>query len=458
MTRYLAESALLPDGVAESVRLDVDAAGHLREVTPNAAATATDRPLRGLVLPGMPNLHGHAFQRAMAGLAESRTASGDTFWSWRRAMYGLVSRLTPDQVEAIAAQAYIEMLEAGYTHATEFNYLHHRPDGAAYDDPLEMAVRLCTAQKEAGIGLTLLPTLYRFANFGQVPPAPEQARFVMDSDSFIRRLTRLAAVTRGEPLARAGVALHSLRAVGLEDLREIPAAADTIDPAMPIHIHVAEQEREVEACRAAHGTTPVALLLDRAPVDGRWCVVHATHMTAAETEALARSGAVAGLCPTTEANLGDGPFDCAAFTRAGGRFGIGSDSHVSIDPRAELRLLEYTQRLAARARNLGAGGDTPHTGRALYQAALDGGTQAAGVAIGRLAAGRRADLVVLDSDHPSLAAASGDRLIDAYVFCEHGTPVRDVAVAGSWVVSEGRHHAREAVAARYRDCVRSLDL
>jgi formimidoylglutamate deiminase len=373
-------------------------------------------------------------------------------------MYRLVQAVTPDQVEAIAAQAYVEMLEAGYTHAAEFHYLHNQPDGTPYAEPLEMATRVRSARATAGIGLTLLPTLYRFGGFGERPPEPAQQRFVTAPDTFIQRLTRLAAATRDEPSTAVGAALHSLRAVAPGDPRTIADSAATIAADMPIHIHVAEQTAEVEACQAAHGQRPVAFLLDQAPVDARWCVIHATHTDDAEIRGLAASGAVAGLCPTTEANLGDGTFALARFRDAGGRFAIGSDSHVVIDPRAELRLLEDEARLGQRARNVHATPEQPHTGVALYQAALDGGARASGAPIGRLAPGHRADLLVLDPAHPSLCAARAGHAVDAWLFTQHGSPLRDVAVAGRWVVRDGRHVAARAVAEHYRAAVRALDL
>jgi formimidoylglutamate deiminase len=458
MTQYRADAALLPDGMAGNVRIILDAAGQIQSVTPDAAPDAADVHLDGIVLPGLPNIHGHAFQRAMAGLAERRTREGDSFWSWRRQMYRLVQAVTPDQVEAIAAQTYVEMLQAGYTHAVEFHYLHNQPDGTPYADPLEMANRVRMARESAGIGLTLLPTLYRFGGFGERPPEAAQQRFVTEPDAFIRRLARLHASARDDARTTVGTALHSLRAVAANDPQIVSDSAATIAADMPIHIHVAEQTAEVEACQAAYGRPPVAFLLDNAPVDSRWCIIHGTHMDTSEIRDLAATGAVAGVCPTTEANLGDGVFQLDAFRDAGGRFAIGSDSHVVVDPRAELRLLEDTARLAVRARNVHATPEQPHTGLALYQAALDGGADASGVPIGRLAPGYRADLLVLDAAHPSLCAASGGAAVDAWIFTQHGSPLRDVAVAGQWLVRDGRHVAADAVADRYRAAVRALEL
>ena len=455
MPQYFADHALLPDGLHANVTLDVEAAGYFRAVTPDTTRGNAVH-LAGCVLPGLANLHGHAFQRAMAGLAERRLGADDSFWSWRETMYRLVQRVTPEQLTAIAAQVHAEMLQAGYTHTVEFHYLHNQPDGRPYDDPLEMANRILAAQAASGIGLTLLPTLYRYGGFNAAPANDGQRRFLTDPDSYMKRLAALNARTQAKGRVATGMALHSLRAVARDDLRSLPTAAHDLSPDMPVHIHVAEQTREVEACRAAHGTTPVALLLDNAPVDGRWCAIHATHMTPEETRNLAASGAVAGLCPTTEANLGDGLFDLSGYWAHNGRFGLGSDSHVALDPREELRLLEYEARLAQRARNVFASDATPSTGETLYRAALDGGARASGAAIGRLAPGARADLVVLDPTHPSLAAAKPDNLLNAWIFTNAGSAVRDVAVAGEWLVTDGHHRDAEAIAATYRQAVQAL--
>ena len=456
MASYIAERALLDTRVTRNVRIAVDDAGYIESVTPDAIPVAGDTWLPGLTIPGMPNVHGHAFQRAMAGLAEARESENDSFWSWRARMYRLVAELTPEQVADIAAQTYAEMLCAGYTQAVEFHYLHNQVDGSPYADPLEMGRRIFDAAQRSGIGLTLLPTLYRFGDFGGAPPSAGQRRFVMDTDGYLRRLTRLSALTADLPRTRVGAALHSLRAVSLTDLADVAEGAHTIDGDMPIHIHVAEQDKEVRACREAHGTTPVRLLLDNADVDPRWCLIHATRTDAKERDDIAATGATVGLCPTTEANLGDGIFDLDGFLDAGGVFGIGSDSHVSIDPRSEVRLLEYQARLRHRARNVHASSRIPSTGARLFHAAADGGQRAAGAAVGRLAPGFRADLVVLDTDHPSLAGAKGDVILDAWIFCEHGSPVRDVAVAGDWVVTDGEHRRRAELAAAFRDSVRGL--
>jgi formimidoylglutamate deiminase len=396
----------------------------------------------------------------MAGLTERASgASEDSFWTWREVMYGFVERLDPDQVEAIAAQLYVEMLKAGCTAVGEFHYLHHAPDGGRYDDPAEMSRRIVAAAHTAGIGLTLLPVLYAQGGFGGKPPAAGQRRFVHDLPSYVRLVEALLPSHRHDGSVRVGIAPHSLRAVSPAQLADAVAALNAIDGGAPIHIHIAEQMKEVEDCHAWSGQRPVEWLLDHAPVDEHWCLVHATHMTTDETGRLARSGAVAGLCPTTEANLGDGVFAAVDYQSAGGAYGIGSDSHISVSPIEELRWLEYAQRLVLRRRNVlapPAGNESRSVGAALYRGALAGGAQALGRQIGRLAPGARADLVVLDGESPALLGRSEDQLLDSLVFAGNTNPVRDVMVGGRWRVREGRHGAEAAVLDRYRAAVRAL--
>jgi formimidoylglutamate deiminase len=443
------EQALLADGWARDVRLTLSD-GVIARVDSGVARQA-DEPAHGPVVPGLPNLHSHAFQRAMAGLAEARgpadsgDGGGDSFWTWRELMYRFLDRLGPDEVEAIAALAYLEMLESGFTRVGEFHYLHHDQDGAPYADPAEMAARIAAAADQTGIGLTLLPVFYAHAGFGGVAPGEGQRRFIHDVDGYGRLVEASRAAVAGLGDAVVGIAPHSLRAVTAEELAAItPLAAGG-----PIHIHIAEQTQEVDDCLAATGQRPVRWLLNNAEVDRRWCLVHATHLNAMETERLAKSGAAAGLCPITEANLGDGVFPAAAFLAAGGTFGIGSDSNVLIDAAEELRTLEYAQRLTRRARNVLAGGAGTSTGGGLYRAALAGGTQALGAASGGLKRGRPADFVTLDRAHPALVARDGDALLDSWVFAGRHGAVDGVWRQGRQVVSGGRHHQREAIVARY---------
>jgi formimidoylglutamate deiminase len=455
MPRFHAEAALLPEGWRADVAIDVDARGFITAATPGAPAADRQR-LAGAVVPGMPNLHCHAFQRAMAGLAERAGPAGDNFWSWRDLMYRFVARLGPAEVEAIAAQLQVELLKQGYTAVAEFHYLHNDRDGIAYEAPTQLADAICAAAGASGIGLTLLPVAYRNGGFGGKPTGPAQARFVLDEERYAALVETLLRRHRGDAQIRVGVAPHSLRAIAPDALTRLVAMIGKLDAQAPIHIHVAEQTREVEDCIAWSGARPVAWLLDHAPVDARWCAVHATHMDDSETARLARSGAVAGLCPTTEANLGDGLFSLASYARAGGALGIGSDSNVSTSPAEELRWLEYGARLTARARNLFAPEHGASTGGALLRAALAGGAQACGRPIGAIAKGLRADLVVLDTEHPVLVGRAGDDLIDGWIFSGNDTPVRDVIVGGEWVVRERHHPHEEQARADYARTVRRI--
>nr|WP_268931203.1 formimidoylglutamate deiminase [Mesorhizobium sp. SEMIA396] len=443
-----AEQALLPDGWRDNVRLTF-AEGRITTVEPGATALAGDER-HAILLPGMPNLHSHAFQRGMAGLAELRGPSADSFWSWREVMYRFALSMTPDQVEAVAAQLYVEMLEAGFSRVGEFHYLHHDRDGKSYANLAEMAGRIAAAAGETGIGLTLLPVFYAHSSFGGAVPNEGQRRFINDVNRFSRLVEKCRELVRALNQAVVGVAPHSLRAATPQELAEVAALA----PEGPIHIHIAEQVKEVEDCLAWSGARPVEFLLANAKVDKRWCLIHATHMTDTETVAMARSGAIAGLCPITEANLGDGTFAAPLFREHGGRYGVGSDSNVLIGLPDELRQLEYSQRLAHRARNVlaVAGGST---GRALFDAALDGGSVALGAGISQIAAGASADLVSLDPKNPSLAGKSGDAILDAWIFA-NGGKVDCVWVHGFKQVSGGTHVKREAIAERFRSVMTAL--
>jgi formimidoylglutamate deiminase len=453
-TTLFAARALLADGWASDVLLEIDATGALVRVTPGAGPGSAERAA-GPVLPGMPNLHSHAFQRAMAGLAERRGDAGaDSFWTWREMMYRYVAAIGPDDAEAFAAQLYVELLEAGYTSVAEFHYVHHAPGGAPYADPAEMSRAHVRAARGAGIALTLLPVLYAHGAFGGAPPGAAQARFAGTPEGVLEIVRRMRVEADAD--LRIGVAAHSLRAVTPGELAALVTGITALDPTAPIHIHAAEQRKEVDDCRAWSGRTPVAWLLDHAAPDARWCLVHCTHLDDDELARLAGCGAVAGLCPTTEADLGDGIFRAFEFASAGGRWGIGSDSHVARDPAEELRLLEYAQRLTRRERNVLATPDRASVGGTLWDAAVRGGAQALGRAAGMLAPGARADLVVLDGGHVDLAGRDGDAVLDALVFGGARGLVRDVMVGGRWVVREGRHPAREGVAARYRERVERL--
>lgn len=400
-------------------------------------AGGTGEHLAGPVIPAIPNLHSHAFQRAIAGATEVRSASGGNFWTWRQAMYGSLGVLTPDDMRAIATQLYIEMAKAGYSRVCEFHYLHNDAEGRPYDSPTAMADALIEAAAMAGIGLTLVPVLYTSSGFGGRPPEPAQRRFVQRVDDYVALIERL----RGR--VDLGIGFHSLRAVTPAQMQAVLA----IDAALPVHIHIAEQVKEVDDCLAWSGARPVEWLARAVELEARWCLVHATHMTEAEVATLAASGATVAICPTTEANLGDGFFETDGYFAAGGRWGVGSDSHVSVDAREELRLLEYGRRLRLRRRALSGTEAIPSVGAWLWLEATSAAAPT-GVATGPIEAGQRADFVVLDADDPQLAGRSGDALLDSLVFVNAGAaPIREVWVGGTRIVADG-HHAHEEQAAR----------
>jgi formimidoylglutamate deiminase len=446
-TNFHFRAALLPDGWHDDVRLCVGD-GVIEAVATNVPPTAGDGS-HEVAVPGMPNLHSHAFQRAMAGRTETRGTAEDSFWTWREAMYRIALSMTPDDVEAIARQAYVEMLETGFTRVGEFHYLHHDADGRPYRAPAEMAERICAAASAAGIGLTLLPVFYAHGQFGGRAPGAEQRRFVSSLDGYERLFADTRQAAAAVPGSVIGVAPHSLRAVEPTELAHVAAMANS----GPIHIHIAEQYREVRDCLAWSGARPVAWLLDHAPVDECWCLVHATHMENAETFGVAHRGAVIGLCPVTESNLGDGIFGGALFLSAGGRLGIGSDSNVEISVASELRQLEYTQRLARQTRNVMA---VPgqSTGRSLFQQAISGGAQALGLTSSGLSVGASADFVTLCGH--SAFASHGDGWLDSWIFAAGNRLVDCVFVRGERLVEAGCHRDREATARDFRAVVDRL--
>jgi formimidoylglutamate deiminase len=450
MNRFWFRSALLPGGWAHGVSLDVRH-GRITGVRADTTPEADDE-CHAVAIPGLANVHSHAFQRAMAGLAEVAGPAGDDFWSWREVMYSFVDRLGPEDVEAIAAWAFAEMLESGFTRVAEFHYLHHAPDGAPYTQLAELAIRVAAAAAESGIGLTLLPVLYSYGNFGGTAAGGAQRRFMNDIERFARLLAGSREAVRCLEGALVGVAPHSLRAVAPPDLDQVAQLAND----GPVHIHIAEQMREVNDCLAWSGRRPVEWLLDHADVDSRWCLVHATHLSRSEIRALAQSGAVAGLCPVTEANLGDGIFPAEDYLAADGVFGLGSDSNIRIDASAELCALEYSQRLARQRRNVLAGAPTRSTGRRLFDAALRGGAQAAGLPAAGLAPGCPADFLSLDAEHPALVGRTEDALLDSWIFAAGKSVIDCVWRAGHKVVAGGSHVRRERIAKRYREVLRRL--
>ena len=436
------EQALLPTGWHARVRFHVaDARFTAIDI---GAEPDPGEARHGVAVPGMPNLHSHAFQRLMAGMAEVRSGQdGDDFWSWRDLMYRLVGAIRPDDLTAIAAMAFVEMLESGFTRSGEFHYLHRQPTGERYDDPAEMAFALAAAGAETGLALTLLPVFYAHGGFGGAGPGNGQRRFVNDLNGFARLYDRTLEAAATVPDAVVGIAPHSLRAVTPDELSALVTMTTG-----PIHLHIAEQAKEVRDCIAWSGQRPVEWLLDHLPVDPRWCLVHATHITDAECRYIAARGAVVGLCPITEANLGDGIFPAASFVAAGGRFGIGTDSNVRIDLAEELRMLEYGQRLARQQRCVLAT-PTRSNGRAMFDSALDGGRRAlAGGSV--LQVGEVADLVEL----APAVAADGDRALDGWIFATGR--VDRVWRAGVQVVADGRHRDRDAIVARFGTVARRL--
>ena len=444
-------TALLPEGWAQDVRVEISG-GRFTRLERDAQPLEGDERV-AVALPGMCNVHSHGFQRGMAGLTEFRGPEADNFWSWRTLMYRFVARMTPEDIGAITSQAYVEMLEGGFTRVGEFHYVHHDPKGVAYANPAETAIHVASAVARTGIGLTLLPVFYANGGFDGAPPAEGQRRFVTSLDAFARLVEACRKIVNSLEGATLGVAPHSLRAVTPEELaRVVPLAG-----AGPVHIHAAEQTAEVEQCLAWSGARPVQWLLDHAPVDRRWCLVHSTHVTDEECVRLAESGAVAGLCPITEANLGDGIFPAAKYLAAGGIFGIGTDSNVSISVADELRQLEYSQRLRDRARNVVGANDARSTGRVLFDGAIRGGTQALGVEAGvGLVEGAAADFVSLNMEAPALACKQGDALLDSLIFAGSAGCIDGVWCAGRKVVSDGRHLERGEIARGYQTTLRRL--
>jgi formimidoylglutamate deiminase len=456
MTRYRLQSAYLPQGWARDVLVTVSD-GIITVIETNS--TSEPQPARkpqpaqpeeiervdGIVVPGMPNAHSHAFQRAMAGNAEYRTGARDSFWTWRQAMYALANRIGPEDLRIVATQLFVEMLKSGYTSVAEFHYLHRTaPDARSLAvNPLWEAVS--HAARAAGIGLTFLPTLYQSSDFGGQPLKPEQARFFLDTDEFLSAIERRIADERrannhaSNPMLRTGAAFHSLRAVPLDHLRRAALALRVIDASMPVHIHVAEQMLEVRACEKATGRRPIELLLDQDLLTPHWCVVHATHATAGELEGLVAAGAAVCVSISTEANLGDGFFDAARFLSMDGRLCVGSDSQSTVSPAEELRWLEYQQRLRKRRRGVLAAKSESHVGTRLWRDAALSGARALGQAVGRIAVGCRADWLVLDGEHPSMAGASADTALDRLLFAGADKAIRDVMVGGQWVVKGGSH-------------------
>ena len=450
MPDIFARRALIGDAWAHDVRLRLDGM-HILDIAAGAAPAPDDVRVDTL-LPALANLHSHSFQRAIAGMTEARAAGRDSFWTWRNLMYQFVSRITPEQYQAIAAQVFLEMQEAGYASVGEYHYVHHQPGGAPYDDLSELSQRVFAAADETGIGLTHLPVLYSYGGAKEAALTDGQARFGNDVARFQTLVAEARKAATGLPGdARVGIAPHSLRATSPADLAEVHAIHDS----QPIHIHIAEQPKEVRDIQAWLGARPVAWLLQNMPVDDQWCLIHATHMTEAETTDMARSGAVAGLCPITEANLGDGPFNGPTYLSAGGAFGVGSDSNVCISLTEELRTLEYSQRLRDLSRNVMVDGEGS-VGAALYLGAASGGAKALGRGSGRIKTGGLADLVAIDGADPTLVALRDEQVLDGLCFAAKDRVVTDLWSAGRHMVRDGRHVARDKIGAGFRAAVAAL--
>jgi formimidoylglutamate deiminase len=442
------DSVLLPTGWARDVCVSIDAGGLIASVE---QSSKNGERVSGITVPGMANLHSHAHQRLMQGLAERAGPGADSFWTWREVMYGFALKLSPEDLEAVAAQAYVEMLCSGFTSVGEFQYLHHQPDGTPYDNRAEMSLRCLAAADATGIATTMLPVLYSHGGFGGAAATAGQRRFINDIDGFLDIYEIINNALRGHH--QLGVAPHSLRAVtkaGLDGVLEATPQGQ------PVHIHVAEQIKEVEDCLAWSKQRPVEYLLSHFDVNQNWCAIHATHMVEHEVRVLAASGAVAGLCPTTEANLGDGIFPAVEFIKAGGVVGIGSDSHITISPAEDLRMLEYSQRLKHHTRNALADGAGLSTGRSLFQRALRGGAQALQQNMGVIEIGRRADFVVLDDDHHALLGRAEDAALDAWIFSGGNSCVRDVYAGGKLQVKDGIHVNALSIANNFKKTIARL--
>jgi formimidoylglutamate deiminase len=480
LRRYFLQSAFLSQGWARDVIVTVCDEGFITEIaagTP-AEAAGTER-IDGIVVPGMPNAHSHAFQRGMAGNTESRLSARDSFWTWRRAMYAVANRIEPDDLQILATQLFVEMLKSGYTSVAEFHYLHRQRSGSPYPGANALWDAIGNAAAVAGIALTFLPTLYQSSDFGGRPLKPEQARFASDTEAFLRAVgDRVGAERRTDgrraevqpqgtdaafhgrraevQTQRTGAAFHSLRAVPLQSLREATLGLREIDADMPVHIHVAEQMLEVKACVRETGRRPIELLLDTGLLTPHWCLIHATHATAEELQGIATAAATVCVSISTEANLGDGFFDAARFFKTGGHLCVGSDSQSTVNPSEELRWLEYQQRLRKKHRGVLATPSESHVGTRLWREAAQYGAQAIGQPAGTIAEGRRADWLVLDPAHPSMEGAAADTALDHLIFAGGDAAIRDVMVAGRWVIKDGRHTAEDELRPRFAALMRRL--
>lgn len=454
MSKLYAENILIGSQWQADKTLSIDAEGVITSIESGKDPQAIT--LNGSVIPGMVNCHSHAFQRAFAGYSEYRGQTDlgvdieDSFWSWRDIMYRFVAKMTPEDAHTVASFVYVEMLKAGYTSVAEFHYLHHQAGGAHYDDPAEMSHQIINAASSTGIGLTHLPVLYSYAGFGEVTPTEAQGRFIHATEDYLKLIDRVDKNYTAQNNFQLGIAPHSLRAVSSTQLEEIIPHIRAINNKAPIHIHISEQIQEVNDCLKHYGQRPVKWLLDNHTMDENWCLIHATHLTDGETRNLAESGAVVGICPLTEANLGDGIFPTVEYLTGGGKFAIGSDSHIGINVAEELRLLEYGQRLSRHQRAVLVDKNCSSVGQYLYTKATRDGADAIGQNVGEIAIGKRADLVVLNPDHPSMLCKKGSFILDAAIFACTELPVKDVYVAGKQVVESGQHNLDSQLKENYK--------
>jgi len=452
MTSYYVESALLAQGWAKNVQIKVTDSGLINKINSNVTASEEDIHLSGVLVPAMPNCHSHAFQRAFAGLCEYSSSNNDSFWSWRSMMYRFIEHLTPEQTHIIAKQLYIEMLKAGYSRVGEFHYLHHGQDSKPYNDITEMSNQVIEAASVVGIGMTFLPVFYRYAGFGKQQPTTGQGRFTMSLDEYLQYHSKLNSnYIHSEVII--GTAPHSLRAVDIEDLKQL---VSTLEPDTATHIHIAEQIPEVQQSIEFSGLRPVEYLYNHMQPNSNWTLIHATHLTQAEIQQIIGSDSVVGICPTTEANLGDGIF-AHDYLKSNGHWAIGSDSHISVNSCEELRWLEYTQRLQLNQRAVVSGPDVNSVGRNLWSKATEGGNQSLGANAGVISEGKSADFVIIDLEQPSLASKSEDKLLDSLIFSSHAnSAIKDVIVGGKLVLRDYKHPLEEQVANQFKQVMRDL--
>ena len=457
--KLYAESVLIGNQWHNNKTFNISSNGIIESITDGKEEGA--ETAKGAVIPGMVNCHSHAFQRAFAGFSEYRANQADSFWSWRDIMYRFVANMTPEDAHKVARYLYLEMLQAGYTCVAEFHYLHHQNGGTQYSDQAEMSHQVINAALEAGIAITHLPVLYSYAGFNELAPSAQQGRFIHKTDDYCRLLEKLNHGYQNTPNVGLGIAPHSLRAVSEQQLLTIVPFIKKFNPNSPVHIHIAEQPKEVEDCVGYYGQRPVEWLLNlfkenEYKIDQSWCLIHATHLTAEEVSQLAESGAVAGICPTTEANLGDGIFPTMEYLSAGGKLAIGSDSHIAVNVADELRTLEYAQRLTKYQRAVLVAEDCPSVGQYLYSHAAKHGAATVNQKVGSLEVGHRADLVVLDSQHPTLYEKNGSQILDAAIFGCDKLPVKDVMVAGQWKVNDARHVDANKITQDYLSVMKKL--